>query len=74
MPPEPLMLFGVLMLSGLGAVGRLVVRLDIRAAQRATAALSADAVEDELQAMIRDTRDRARAPARASEIGGSEIK
>ena len=52
MPATPVLLFGGLMLAGLGALAVLIGRLDIRGARRATAALSSDAVEEELQQMI----------------------
>ena len=52
MPATPVLLFGVLMLAGLAALAVLVLRLDIRGAKRATAALGSDAVEEELQQMI----------------------
>jgi hypothetical protein len=54
MPAVPVILLGVLMLSGLGAVALLVKRLDLPGAKRARAALACDVVEEELQQMIAD--------------------
>jgi hypothetical protein len=61
MPAAPVILFGALMLSGLGAVALLVRRLDLPGARRARAALTRDAVEDELQQIIAEAGERRRA-------------